>query len=263
MIEAAVLNHVLDREWTLKRRGPLSWQKIYPCEKWFQFNWRKFNLTCDLHVENLGESSNIKILSVVFACVLAYPAIPHVKLTCICGLEKKLSHCKKFIWLTRGIFGGNSQCNISVQDGTLWGSLGRKTINIKKFGGTPPLLDRNHPVDVSRSSRICCPIYVDLHISHVGTCQMSCCLAPKPSLGHFHGRPTTNSFMRSQVLCLSVFLLPSQKSPHAHKIRIGTSTPPPFPNPSPKMRDFMGMGGETARDRKSNRIAQKRSSNGV
>ena len=28
-----------------------------------------------------------------------------------------------------------------------------KTINIKKFGGTPPLLDRNHAVDLSHLSR--------------------------------------------------------------------------------------------------------------
>ena len=36
----------------------------------------------------------------------------------------------------------------------------KKPINIKKFGGTPPLLDRSHPVDVSRLShwkRPVCP----------------------------------------------------------------------------------------------------------
>ena len=32
--------------------------------------------------------------------------------------------------------------------------LGReKLINLKKFGGTPPLLDRNHPVEMSHLSR--------------------------------------------------------------------------------------------------------------
>ena len=52
-----------------------------------------------------------------------------------------------------------------------------KPINIKKFGGTPPLLDRNHPVDMSCLSRenvssappTFCPIYVGLHTNQVGT----------------------------------------------------------------------------------------------
>ena len=55
-----------------------------------------------------------------------------------------------------------------------------KTISIKKFGGTP-LFDRNHPVDQSRLSRGSvpfvlrkfCPIYVELHISQIGTSRMS------------------------------------------------------------------------------------------
>ena len=51
---------------------------------------------------------------------------------------------------------------------------------LKKFGATLPLLDRNHPVDVSRLSRgnvpsvpqTSCPIYVELHINQVGTSRM-------------------------------------------------------------------------------------------
>ena len=50
---------------------------------------------------------------------------------------------------------------------------GEKTTNIKKLGGTPPLLDRNHPMDVSHLSRgivpfvarTFCPIYVEIHIN--------------------------------------------------------------------------------------------------
>ena len=58
----------------------------------------------------------------------------------------------------------------------------RKPINIKKFGGTPPPLDRIHPVDVSqRLSRenvpsvpwTFCPIHVELHINQVGTSRTS------------------------------------------------------------------------------------------
>ena len=52
-----------------------------------------------------------------------------------------------------------------------------KPINIQKFGGTPLLLDHNHPVDVSHLSRgnvpsvpwTICPIYVELHINQVRT----------------------------------------------------------------------------------------------
>ena len=51
----------------------------------------------------------------------------------------------------------------------------------QKVGGTPPLLDRNHPVDVSHLScgnvpsvpRTFCPIYVEMHIHQVGTFRMS------------------------------------------------------------------------------------------
>ena len=53
--------------------------------------------------------------------------------------------------------------------------------NIKKFRGTPPLLNRDHPVNVSRLSRgnvpsvpwTFCPIYVELRINQVGTSRMS------------------------------------------------------------------------------------------
>ena len=53
--------------------------------------------------------------------------------------------------------------------------------NIPKLGGTPPLLDCNHPVDVSRLShgnvpsvpRTFCPIYGELRINQVGTSRMS------------------------------------------------------------------------------------------
>ena len=57
---------------------------------------------------------------------------------------------------------------------------GTPKISIKKFGGTPPLLDCIHPVDVSRLSsgsapfvpRAFCPIYVELHRKQVGTSWM-------------------------------------------------------------------------------------------
>ena len=81
----------------------------------------------------------------------------------------------------------------------------------KKFGGTPPLLDRNHPVDVSRLScenvpsvpRTFCPIYVELHRHQVGTSRVSLGLAPKPSPRDTSG--TYRSPMPLCVFCLSVF----------------------------------------------------------
>ena len=95
--------------------------------------------------------------------------------------------------------------------------LGReKQINIKKFGGTPPLLDRNRPVDMPRLSRgnipsvprTFCPIYVELHTSPGRDVPDVPGLAPKPSRGHFRprGMPTTKFLLC--VLCLSVLSSP-------------------------------------------------------
>ena len=60
---------------------------------------------------------------------------------------------------------------------TCRGGRGKNPINIKNFGGTPPLLHRKHPLDMSHLSRgnvpsvphMVCPIYVVFHINQVRT----------------------------------------------------------------------------------------------
>ena len=76
---------------------------------------------------------------------------------------------------------------------------GKEPINIREFGGTPPLLDVSHAMDVSccpirnvpSVPRTFCPIYVELHRNQVGTSWMSRGLAPRPSPGYFRGIPAT------------------------------------------------------------------------
>ena len=82
--------------------------------------------------------------------------------------------------------------------------------NTKKFGGTPPLLDRNHPVEMSRLSPgnvpsvrwTFCPIYVELHRNQVGTSLTSRDSPPDRvrDTSEAYRRPP-NSFIC--VLCLS------------------------------------------------------------
>ena len=90
--------------------------------------------------------------------------------------------------------------------------LGReKPINIKKFGGTPPLLDRNHPVDMPRLSRgdipsvlrTFCPIYVGIiHKSGRDVPDVPG-LALKTSPGHFPTPRHTDHQIPLRVLSLS------------------------------------------------------------
>ena len=88
----------------------------------------------------------------------------------------------------------------------------------KKFGGTPPLLDSNHLVDMSGLSRgnvpsvplTFCPIYVELHINQVGMSWMSG--APPHTVPRTLPRHTDHQTPLC-VLSFSVCLLPSERPP--------------------------------------------------
>ena len=89
----------------------------------------------------------------------------------------------------------------------------RSPINKSVFGGTPPQLDCDHPVDMSRLSRrnvpfvprTFCPLCVDWHRNQARTSYMSLELPSKPFTGHFQSIPTTKFLYVFLVYAFSTF----------------------------------------------------------
>ena len=124
-------------------------------------------------------------------------------------MAKEIPWCFKCFQL---FFSDFSRVSSGVERGKD-GERKRKTINIKKFGGTSPRLHRNHPVDVSHLSRgnapsvpwTFCPIYVELHINQV--------LSSRISRDSLRNRPGTLPRHTDHQIPLRVFFVYRFSSP--------------------------------------------------